>query len=116
MAKTTHNYYMYVLACADGTLYTGYTTDLKQREQAHQSKKGAKYTKPARRHPVKMIFSVAFQTKHEALVAEYHFKQHTRKEKEALLKAHGVVDFTPQAPGRIDITSADWLEQQEEEA
>lgn len=39
------NYFMYVLSCADGTLYTGYTTDVEQRLRAHNAAKGAKYTR-----------------------------------------------------------------------
>ncbi|MDO4679939.1 MAG: GIY-YIG nuclease family protein [Aerococcus sp.] len=113
MVTTTTNYYMYVLACADGTLYTGYTTHLQARERAHQAGRGAKYTRPPFRHPLKMIFSVAFSTKQEAMSAEYHFKQHTRAQKEALLKQCGVKIFTPNAPHRIDITADTWKSLQE---
>ena len=46
--------YMYVVQCADGTLYTGYTTDIERRIKAHNAGKGAKYTRP--RLPVTLIY------------------------------------------------------------
>lgn len=70
---------MYVLLCNDNTLYTGFTTDVEKRFQAHQTGKGAKYTRSHR--PVKVLFQKAFSQKHDALSAEYHFKQLSRKQK-----------------------------------
>ena len=49
-----HKAYMYVLECRDGSYYTGYTTDVKRRLVAHNSGKGAKYTRA--RLPVKLIY------------------------------------------------------------
>ena len=46
--------YMYVVQCADGTLYTGYTTDIERRIKTHNAGKGAKYTRP--RLPVTLIY------------------------------------------------------------
>ena len=86
-------YYMYVLVCADGTLYTGYTSDLERREREHQTGNGAKYTRPAYRRPCRMIYSASYDTKSLAKKAEYRFKQLSRKEKEARLKAEGVQGF-----------------------
>lgn len=74
---------MYVLECADGTLYTGYTTDVEKRIAVHNAGKGAKYTKA--RLPVSALAVATFTTKHEAMSSEYHFKQLTRDEKDALL-------------------------------
>ena len=70
---------MYVLECADGTYYTGYTNDLEKRVAVHNSGKGAKYTRT--RRPVHCIYFESFETKHDAMSAEYHFKQLTRKQK-----------------------------------
>lgn len=79
--STTH--FMYVLMCADGTLYTGYTTDVQQRLQTHNVGKGAKYTRS--RTPVELAVQVQFATKHEAMSAEYHFKRLSRKKKETVI-------------------------------
>lgn len=76
-------YFMYVVRCADGTLYTGYTTDVEARVATHNAGKGAKYT--AARLPVALMASAAFATKHEAMSAEYHFKLLSRAEKLEML-------------------------------
>lgn len=74
---------MYVVRCADGTLYTGYSPDVEARVAAHNAGKGAKYTKA--RRPVELVASAAFASKHEAMSAEWHFKHLTRARKEELL-------------------------------
>ncbi|MCL2113772.1 GIY-YIG nuclease family protein [Lactococcus protaetiae] len=81
----TKNYYVYVLQCADNTLYCGYTDDVKKRVATHNSGKGAKYTKP--RLPVKLLTSIEFDNKSEATKCEWWFK-HTlnRKQKLTLIK------------------------------
>lgn len=71
--------YMYVLECADGSLYTGYTTDLNKRLMTHNSGKGAKYTRA--RLPVTMIFSEEFDSKQAAMSAEALFKRKSRQAK-----------------------------------
>ncbi|MGG0658026.1 GIY-YIG nuclease family protein [Rummeliibacillus pycnus] len=76
---TSNNQIMYVLECADGTYYTGYTNDLEKRVAVHNSGKGAKYTRT--RRPVNCIYFESFETKRDAMSAEYHFKQLTRKQK-----------------------------------
>ena len=81
--------YTYILTCADGTLYCGWTNDLDKRLKAHNSGKGAKYTSP--RRPVVLSYYEAFSTREEAMSREYAIKQLTRKEKEQLL-----LHFTPQ--------------------
>ena len=78
------SHFMYVLICADETLYTGYTIDLQKRIEAHNAGKGAKYT--AARSPVRLLAHAAFETKHEAMSAEYHFKQLSRAEKLSLIE------------------------------
>lgn len=87
-----NNYsYFYVLWCKDNTLYGGYTTDLTRREEEHNSGTGAKYTRPKTRRPLKMIYAETFETKPEAMRAEYRFKQLSRVKKEQYLEEGGVL-------------------------
>ncbi len=74
---------MYVLRCADGTLYAGYAVDVEARIAAHNAGKGAKYTKA--RRPVMLEACAAFPTKHEAMSAESRFKRLSRAQKLAVL-------------------------------
>ena len=76
-------YYLYVLECGDGTLYTGYTPDIKARLAQHRAGTGAKYTRG--RGPLTLLASAEFPTKHDAMSAEYRFKRLTRDKKDALL-------------------------------
>lgn len=71
--------YLYVLECADNTLYTGYTTDVAKRLAVHNAGKGAKYTKA--RLPVKLLYQEEYPTKSAAMRAEVQFKKKTRQEK-----------------------------------
>ena len=72
-----------MLKCSDGTLYTGWTNDLEKRVEAHNSGKGAKYTKA--RRPVELAYYEEFETKEQALKREYAIKQLGRKEKQELI-------------------------------
>ena len=76
-------YYLYVLECGDGTLYTGYTPDIEARLAQHRAGTGAKYTRG--RGPLTLLASAEFPTKHDAMSAEYRFKRLTRDKKDALL-------------------------------
>lgn len=87
--KSTLSYF-YVLLCKDCSLYAGYTTDLKRREEEHNSGEGAKYTRPKSRRPLRMIYAEAHQTRSEATKAEAAFKKLTRPNKEKYLKENGV--------------------------
>ena len=65
MTEKDNKAYMYVVECADGTLYTGYTTDVETpASKPHNSGKGAKYTRA--RLPVKLLYTEAFASKPEA--------------------------------------------------
>lgn len=75
--------YVYIVECGDGTLYTGWTTDVKARIRAHNDGMGAKYTRS--RLPVKLVHSETFDTRSEAQSREYEIKQMTRKQKLALI-------------------------------
>ncbi len=77
-------YYIYILKCADKTLYTGITTDLKRRVAEHNGGKlGAKYT--ASRRPVKMVYSKKFRNRSTASREEARIKKLKRGEKLKLL-------------------------------
>ncbi|MCI7125045.1 MAG: GIY-YIG nuclease family protein [Agathobaculum sp.] len=77
--------YTYLLRCADGTLYCGWTNDLAARLAAHNSGKGAKYTRA--RRPVRLVYSEPHPTRGEAMRREAAIKRLSRAEKEALLAA-----------------------------
>ncbi len=74
---------VYILRCADGSLYTGYTNDLEKRWNAHVLGRGARYT---RSHPpVAIAAAWQTETKSDALRLEYRIKRLTREQKEDLL-------------------------------
>ncbi len=75
--------YTYLLKCADGSLYCGWTNHLEERVAAHNEGKGAKYTKS--RRPVVLVYYEAFATKQEAMQREWVIKQMTRPQKLALI-------------------------------
>ena len=74
---------VYVLACKDGTWYTGYTSDLTRRMKLHETGKGAKYTRG--RGPFILVHVFEFDTKSEAMKQEYAFKKLSRKQKEQIV-------------------------------
>ena len=76
--------YTYILKCKDGSLYTGWTNDLEQRVAAHNTGKGAKYTKA--RRPVELVYFDEFDTKEQAMKREYAIKQMARKDKLELVR------------------------------
>lgn len=73
------NCYMYMVQCSDGTLYTGWTNDLKKRLEKHNAGKGARYTRG--RLPVKLVYYEVFATKSEAMKREAQIKKLSRKQK-----------------------------------
>ena len=76
--------YVYILECADKTLYCGWTNDLEKRIAAHNSGNGAKYTKP--RRPVKLLYYEEFENKNDALKRECAIKKLTKAKKLKLIK------------------------------
>ena len=76
--------YTYILKCKDGSLYTGWTNDLEQRVAAHNTGKGAKYTKA--RRPVELVYFEEFETKEQVMKREYAIKQMARKDKLELVR------------------------------
>lgn len=87
-----HNHYFYVLRCKDDTFYAGYTNNLERRLKAHNSGRGAKYTRG--RTPVKCIYYEVYETKREAMQKEYAFKQKTRRQKEVYIMEGSQKDAT----------------------
>lgn len=75
--------YVYILRCADGTFYTGWTNDLSKRVKLHGEGKGCKYTRA--RLPVELVYHEEFATKQQAQQREYAIKQMRRSEKELLI-------------------------------
>ena len=78
-------YWVYLLRCGDGSLYTGCTNDLARRLRAHQSGRGAKYTRS--RLPVELVYREPAADRSAALRREAAIKALTRAEKLALLAA-----------------------------
>ena len=79
-------HYVYILSCHDGTLYTGYTSNLIRRLHQHNQGKGAKYTKY--RTPLYLAYHEVYLSKSEALKREYEIKQLSRVQKLELIKDH----------------------------
>lgn len=82
--QDSHENYTYLLQCADGTLYCGWTNDLDRRLAAHNAGTAAKYTRT--RRPVTLVYYERFATKQEAMSREFHIKQLRRREKLRLIK------------------------------
>jgi putative endonuclease len=76
-------HFVYIVRCADGTLYTGYAVDPRHREQVHNTGRGARYT--SGRRPVHLVYSEAFESMTEALRREIQLKRLSRAKKEALI-------------------------------
>jgi len=77
------DHFVYVLRCADDTLYTGYTTDVQRRVAEHDAGEGAKYTRG--RTPVDLVHVESFESKSAAMSREYEVKQLDRAGKERLV-------------------------------
>ena len=77
-------YYVYLLRCGDGSLYTGYTTDVARRLRQHREGRGAKYTRG--RGPLTLVGTLEFATQSEALKAEAWLKTLPPRNKVAVVK------------------------------
>lgn len=76
-------HYVYVLRCDDGSLYTGYTTDVERRVAEHDAGDGAKYTRG--RTPVTLVHVESFETRSLALRREHEIKALSKSAKESLI-------------------------------
>ena len=83
MELSTNKHYFYILICKDNTLYCGYSNDLNNRVNVHNSGKGAKYTRS--RIPVKLVYFETFDTKSKALKRECEVKKLNRNQKLKLI-------------------------------
>ena len=81
-------WYVYILRCGDGTLYTGITDDVPRRLAAHRAGKGAKYTRG--RGPLELVYTEQLPDKSAALRLEIEIKRLRRAEKERLIKSQNV--------------------------
>ena len=79
------DHHVYILECSDGSLYTGYTTDLERRVTEHDAGEGAKYTRG--RTPVELVHAESFDSQSAAMRREYEIKGLSRAEKERLLES-----------------------------
>jgi len=85
--------YTYILECADGSLYTGWTDHLEKRVAAHNAGRGAKYTRS--RRPVRLVYYEEYATAHDAMRREALIKCLPRAQKLALIAAGNLAE-TPQ--------------------
>jgi predicted GIY-YIG superfamily endonuclease len=79
-------WYLYILRCGDNTLYTGITTDVAKRLEAHRSGKGAKYTRG--RAPLELVYQEECEDHSQALKREWEIKALTRMQKEKLTESY----------------------------
>jgi putative endonuclease len=79
-------YFVYLLECADKSIYTGITTDVKRRFEEHVSGKASHYTKA--RRAVKILHTEKFKDRSTALKREMEIKKLTRMDKLKLIKGH----------------------------
>ena len=87
--------YCYIIKCADDSLYTGWTNDIRKRFEAHCNGKGAKYTRG--RGPLTLVYVEEFETKELAMKRECEIKKLTRKDKEKI-----IAKWQSNHPGFID--------------
>lgn len=79
--------WVYILECADGTLYTGWTTDTAQRLAVHNAGEGARYTRG--RGPLRLVYQEFFDDRSLAMKRECQIKRLNRKQKQQLIAAAG---------------------------
>ena len=79
-------HHVYIVRCADGSLYTGYALDPERRVEQHNAGRGAKYT--AGRRPVRLVYTEVLDSRGAALSRERQLKRLTRRVKQALVANH----------------------------
>ena len=102
-------HYVYLLRCADDSLYVGETADLAAREARHNDGRGGCYT--AQRRPVRIIYAEQYRSKQDALRRERQIKRWSRHKKELLVRDGGAALSGISQNGRVrtGFTWADWL-------
>lgn len=81
--KTAEPWYVYILRCADGSLYTGITNNVERRLETHRSGKGARFTRT--RLPVEPVYRESCVSRAAALIREYAIKSFSRPQKDRLI-------------------------------
>lgn len=94
LGSSTTSWLLYILRCSDGTLYTGITNDLKKRLVAHNSGKGAKYTRG--RGPCEVMATCKFPNRSTSSKAEAMFKKLSRQQKLNAIE-NGLADLFPES-------------------
>ncbi|PSP80455.1 endonuclease [Halobacteriales archaeon QS_1_68_20] len=84
-------HFVYILECADGSYYTGYTTDVERRVREHEAGDGAKYVRG--RTPLEVVHVERFDSKSAAMSREYEIKELPRRQKERLVESGQPVEF-----------------------
>jgi putative endonuclease len=97
-AERRVSWYVYIVRCADHTLYTGVAKDLLERIAAHNDGRGAKYTR--QRLPVKLVYSEAALDRGAALRREWEIKQLPRVAKRALFASSRASSLRTRTSGR----------------
>jgi predicted GIY-YIG superfamily endonuclease len=88
-AKPRHDpWFVYLLRCADGSLYTGITKDVKRRCRQHNHGTASRYTRS--RRPTKQVWQEAHPSRSSALKREAAIKAMTKREKKALIRVQPV--------------------------
>ena len=102
-------HYVYLLRCADNSLYVGETSDLQTREQDHNEGRGGSYT--AKRRPVHIVYAEQYSSRDEALSRERQIKRWSSQKKELLVRGDlAALSGTAQrARMRSGFTWKDWL-------
>jgi predicted GIY-YIG superfamily endonuclease len=110
MASSSEMHYVYVLRCADGSLYVGETSDLEARERQHNDGRGGSYT--AKRRPVRIVFAERYGSKQEAVQRERQIKRWNRYKKELLVRGDvaALSGVSQTARVRAGFTWKDWLD------
>lgn len=80
-------FFVYILKCNDGSLYTGWTNDVTKRLNKHNEGKGAKYTRA--RLPVELVFYKELESKEQAMRVEYNIKKLKRENKFKIIQNEG---------------------------
>lgn len=90
-------WFLYLIECRNGSIYTGITTDVEARYAAHASGKGARYTRA--NPPLRLLASLAFADRSAAARAEYAMKQLSAAEKRAFCAAQAAAEAGRAMPG-----------------
>lgn len=86
ISKMSKTYFVYIIRCQDRSLYTGYTTDIKKRFEAHESGNGAKYTRAHK--PVEVVYVEGYNSKSIAMSREYKIKALSKQQKEQIIEEY----------------------------